>query len=173
MPGTPAPTLGLEEELHVADAGTGRLASRGADVMGRTTPDARDGAVVAELTLSQVETVTGVSAGVEDVVGRALGLRRAVADAAEGIGLHLLACGTPVLGDADEQQVAPDERYRALLARAAGLVREQLIAGMHLHVGTAAPGVTVGEVDDEARVAVVQALRPWLPALLAMTANSP
>jgi glutamate---cysteine ligase / carboxylate-amine ligase len=173
MPGTPAPTLGVEEELHVAAAATGRLVSRGREVLDRAEPDPRDGTVVAELTLSQVETVTAVSSGVEDALGRAVGLRRAAAAAAHEQELDLLACGTPVLGDADEQLVAPDERYLALRDRAAGLIREQLIAGMHVHVGTAAPGTPVASVDDDARVAVVQALRPWLPALLAMTANSP
>jgi carboxylate-amine ligase len=173
MPPTSAPTLGVEEELHVATADAGRLVSRGPDVLGRAAPDARDGGVVAELTMSQVETVTSVASGVEDVVGRAARLRAAVAGAAHELGLQLHASGTPVLGDADEQRLAPDERYRALRERAAGLVREQLIAGMHVHVGTDVPGATVADADDDARVAVVDALRPWLPALLAMTANSP
>jgi len=66
----PAPTLGVEEELHVASASSGRLVSRGTEVLRETAPDARDGAVVAELTLSQVETVTTVGTGVEDVVGK-------------------------------------------------------------------------------------------------------
>jgi 8-oxo-dGTP pyrophosphatase MutT (NUDIX family) len=44
---------------------------------------------------------------------------------------------------------------------------------MHVHVGTAPPGTAVGDADDDVRVAVVDALRPWLPVLLAMTANSP
>jgi glutamate---cysteine ligase / carboxylate-amine ligase len=173
MPGMSAPTLGVEEELHVAAADSGRLVSRAGDVLQRAAPDARDGALVAELTLSQVETVTAVASGVEDVAMRAAALRRVAAGSAREAGLDLLACGTPVLGDADEQRVAPDERYQALLTRAAGLVREQLIAGMHVHVGTTGLGVAVDGVDDEARVAVVQALRPWLPALLAITANSP
>ena len=162
----PAPTLGVEEELHVATAATGRLVSRGAQVLDRATPDPRDGAVVAELTLSQVETVTTVASSVEDVVARAAGLRRSAAVAATELGVDLQASGTPVLGDADEQAIAPDERYQGLRSRAAGLLREQLIAGMHVHVG-----FDLG--DDDARVAVVDALRPWLPALLAMTANSP
>ena len=161
----PAPTLGVEEELHVATAATGRLVSRGDEVLGQAAPDPRDGTVVAELTLSQIETVTGVATSVEDVVTRAAWLRRAAAGAAAELGLDLHASGTPLLGDVDEQALSPDERYHALLGRAAGLVRDQLIAGMHVHVG-----ITAG---DDARVAVVDALRPWLPALLAMTANSP
>lgn len=170
---TPGPTLGVEEELHVADAATGRLCSRGAEVIAsaRARPD--DGTVVAELTLSQVETVTGVGTDVQDVLARASGLRRAAAVAAAGHGLDLLATGTPVLGDAAEQSVADDARYERLRTRAASLVAQQLIAGMHVHVGVAPAGTRVEDVDDDARVAVVDALRPWLPVLLALSANSP
>ena len=176
------PTLGVEEELHVADGGTGELVSRGPEVLeelGR--PDAvadlaRAGAAVSELTLSQVETVTGVAADVEDVLHRALVLRSRAATAAAEHGLSLLASGTPVLGDATQQQVADADRYERLRTRAAGLVTQQLIAGMHLHLGLAPVGVAGASsdpVDDDARVAVADALRPWLPTLLALGANSP
>lgn len=169
----PGPTLGVEEELHVVDATSGRLVSRGRDVRDAAVVAERDGAVVLELTLSQVETVTSVGADVVDVVDRAARLRSAVARAAAPRGLALAATGTPVLGDVAEQGVADDERYRALRARAAGLVPVQLIAGMHVHVGVGPPGTDITSVDDDARVAVADALRPWLPTLLALTANSP
>ena len=170
---TSGPTLGVEEELHVVDVGTGRLVSRAPEVQAASVVDAQDGAVVLELTLSQVETVTAVSADVDQVVERASRLRAAVAAAAAGRGLQLVASGTPVLGDAGEQQVADDERYAALRRRAAGLVPQQLIAGMHVHVGVAGAGIDVQDVDDDARVAVADTLRPWLPTLLALSANSP
>ncbi len=167
------PTLGIEEELHVVEASNGRLVSRGPDVRDAAEVHAPDGAVVLELTLSQVETVTSVSADVEEVVDRAARLRSTVARASASRGLALAASGTPLLGDVAEQQVADDERYRALRSRAAGLVPVQLIAGMHVHVGVGPLGTDMTTVDDDARVAVADALRPWLPTLLALTANSP
>ena len=166
-------TLGVEEELHVVDAATGRLASRGPDIQRSSLIPVADGAVVLELTLSQVETVTAVSEDVTSVAARSGRLRSAVATAANGHGLALLASGTPVLGDASEQLIADDERYTSLRTRAAGLVTQQLIAGMHVHVGVGGSGLGVGDVDDDARVAVANAVRPWLGALLALTANSP
>src|SRR3954464_1811264 len=114
MPATSAPTLGVEEELHVATAGSGRLVSRGPEVLGRAAPDGRDGGAVAELTMSQRETVTFVASGVEDVVPRAARLRAAVARGAHELGLELHASGTPVLGDPDEQHVAPDRKSTRL-----------------------------------------------------------
>jgi len=166
------PTLGVEEELHVVDA-SGRLVSRAREVQAAVADPGTDGAVLLELTLSQVETVTAVSGHVAEVVSRAARLRSAVARAADGRGLALLASGTPVLGAADEQLVSGDERYRALRTQTAGLVPQQLIAGMHVHVGMSGGEAGLQDVDDDARVAVADALRPWLPTLLALTANSP
>jgi carboxylate-amine ligase len=189
-----APTLGAEEELQVVDAGTGRLVSRADEVLDRLGDRtvAGAGSVVPELTRSQVETVTGVSSGVEDLLGRALALRSAVARAAATQGLAVLASATPVLGDAAEQVVASGDRYVELQERAPFLVREQLIAGLHVHLGLAGlAGDASGtddhgsapdehsrpdersRPDDDERAAVVDGLRPWLPVLLAITANSP
>ncbi|MGN6302366.1 MAG: glutamate--cysteine ligase [Angustibacter sp.] len=169
-------TLGVEEELHVADAATGRLLSSAPVVLAELEAAATDlaaaGTTVSELTLSQVETVTGVATSTADVLQRALTLRAGAAAAAERHGLALLASGTPVLGDAAEQQVADAERYDRLRARGAGLVTQQLIAGLHLHLGVGDPS-GADLVDDDVRVAAVDGLRPWLPALLAITANSP
>lgn len=197
MQSTPAhgPTLGVEEELHVVDAKTGRLLSQAPDVLAGLTSGSTSGGhggesvtaevvdpvariyaaghVVQELTLSQVETVTGVSTSVQQVIERAGQLRAAVAQAARRRGLGLLASGTPVLGDVEEQVVSNDERYLALRTRAAGLIDQQLIAGMHVHVGFGSVDQGVAEADDDLRAAVVDGLRPWLPALLALSANSP
>jgi carboxylate-amine ligase len=180
MPPTrpPGPTLGLEEELHVVGAGDGRLVSRAPELLERLQGEdvsatfARHGAVVAELTLSQVETVTAVAGSVPGLLEHAAVLRRRAALVAAEHDLALVASGTPVLGDADEQRVADDERYATLRARAAGLIDQQLIAGMHVHVGLDGEAA-VGDVDDDVRAAVVDGLRPWLPALLALSANSP
>jgi carboxylate-amine ligase len=51
------------------------------------------------------------------------------------------------------------------MARRFGLTaQEELTCGCHVHVGVE---------SDEEGVAVLDRIRPWLPALLAMTANSP
>lgn len=167
------PTLGVEEELHVVDSRTGHLVSRGLEVQQSSKALAADGSVVLELTLSQIETVTAVSRDVPQALERVRRLRSCVASAAADRGLALLASGTPVLGDIATQRVADDERYHPLRAQAAGLIAEQLIAGMHVHVGVGGPNLAVEDVDDDARVAVANVMRPWLPTLLALTANSP
>jgi carboxylate-amine ligase len=60
--------------------------------------------------------------------------------------------------------VTDKPRYRDMLRQAAVLVEEQLINGMHVHVGVP---------DRRAGVRVMAGVRPWLPVVLALSANSP
>jgi hypothetical protein len=65
-----------------------------------------------------------------------------------------------------EAAATPQERYLSLWDAAPGLVAEQLINGMHVHVHVQVP-------DRASGVTVVNRLRPWLHVLLALAANSP
>ncbi len=58
----------------------------------------------------------------------------------------------------------PGPRYRRIVERLGLPAREQLTCGMHVHV----------EIEDPAEgVGVLDRIRPWLPVLLAVSANSP
>ncbi|NEA22755.1 carboxylate-amine ligase, partial [Actinomadura bangladeshensis] len=82
--------------------------------------------------------------------------------AAEGV--RLAATGTPVLGELVPAPIAAGARYAESLAVYRGLDDEQSICSCHVHV----------EMPDRERaVQVSNHLRPWLPTLLALTANSP
>ncbi|WP_329376941.1 carboxylate-amine ligase [Streptomyces sp. NBC_01351] len=60
--------------------------------------------------------------------------------------------------------VTSTARYPKMAGEARLLVDEQLICGMHVHVGVP---------DRETGVAVLNRLRVWLPRLPAMSANGP
>lgn len=166
-PSGEACTVGVEEEYQVLDARTGALASRGAEVLARAQRLLAGcaGAVQGELPLSQVECATSVCTELADVTEELEALRRTFATAADGAGCVIAASSTPPLGKAADQATdTTDERYEQLRADAALLVDEQFIAGMHVHVGMA---------DRERGVAVLDRTRPWLPVLVALSANSP
>jgi len=189
----PALTLGVEEEFQLVDAATGMLVSRGAQVLAAVQPAAHPpaemevaheasaagevpatapaAAVVGELPLSQVETVTGVCANLAEVRRQVGDLRALAGRAAERAGCRIVAAGTPPAAVLSEQRTNPGERYRSIVARYGYLVAEQVIAGMHVHVGVPDPAGSPGH--DLARVAVLDGLRPWLAVLTAMAANSP
>ena len=59
---------------------------------------------------------------------------------------------------------SPSERYREMGRRFGLTVSEELTCGCHVHVGI--------DSDDEG-VGALDRIRPWLPPLLALTANSP
>ncbi|MGW0186490.1 carboxylate-amine ligase [Streptomyces sp. NPDC003362] len=160
-------TVGVEEEYLLVDPVTGipvpysekvRIAAGLACHMsGRE--------VQCELLQSQVEVATPVCDTLDEVGGHLLRLRHALAVGAGAHGCRIAAVATPPLRDTDHPVAVTDHaRYRAMLAQAPQLVAEQVVNGMHVHV--AVP-------SREAGVQVLNRLRPWLPTLTAMSANSP
>ncbi|GHH40772.1 putative glutamate--cysteine ligase 2 [Lentzea cavernae] len=116
-----------------------------------------------ELSGTQVEAATGPCTGVA-ALGEALThAREVLAGAAEEEGLELLSRGTPPKASA-RSVVSNGARYHRVLDTYAGVIEDYEASGCHVHVGVP---------DRETAVAVVNHLRPWLPTLLALSANSP
>ena len=71
---------------------------------------------------------------------------------------------TPVLVDEDDATITRKPRYQRIREEYGELARTALVSAMHIHV----------DVDDEEQgVRVLDGIRPWLPVLLAVSANSP
>ncbi|MFG2881424.1 glutamate--cysteine ligase [Streptomyces sp. NPDC048297] len=158
-------TLGVEEEYLLIDTVTGRLAPHGDKV--RTAAGLKslvaDQELHTELSQAQVEAVTPVCGTFDEVGGHLLRLRHAVAAAGQALGCRVLASGTPP-SRTQSVPVTDSPRYRAMQRQAPQLVAEQLVNGMHIHA--AVP-------DRPTGVQVLNRIRPWLPVLTAMAANSP
>jgi glutamate---cysteine ligase / carboxylate-amine ligase len=155
-----APTFGAEEEFLLVDARTGEPAPRN----GAVAEEAKRRGVELQLELSscQVETASGVKATSAELAEELTRLRRAAAQAAEAAGVQLLASGLPPVTP-HEFPVTDTPRYRRIGAEYGMVAHEQGICGCHVHV----------EVPDRAAaVHVSNWLRPWLPSLLALSANS-
>ncbi len=156
-----SPTVGVEEEFLLVDPVTGSPVNRSDEVVAA----ARElfGLDLAyELTRAQVETNTPVCGDAEQVRRELLGSRRAVAGAARAAGCRALAVGAPPLGEVTGV-ITDSLRYRQLAREFGALAAQQLICGCHVHV--AVP-------DEETAVQVCNHVRPWLPVLNAITANS-
>lgn len=154
-------TVGVEEEFLLVDS-DGQLARAGPAVVRAAVE--REGELHAELNRSQVESATGVCTGVEQLLAQLSGLRAALAAQAAARGLRLLPSGTPPLTQLSSAGITPTPRYESM-GRAFGAVADSTTScGCHVHVGIA---------DRVTRVQVSNHLRPWLPVLLALTANSP
>jgi carboxylate-amine ligase len=109
-----------------------------------------------------VETTSSVVNTSAELGEELIRMRRGAAQAAEASGVRLLACGLPP-STPHEFPVTDTPRYRRIGAEFGMVAHEQGICGCHVHV----------QVPD--RAAAIHAsnwLRPWLPSLLALSANS-
>ncbi|MBA3745046.1 glutamate--cysteine ligase [Sporichthya sp.] len=156
-------TVGVEEELLIVDPETGAARGLAAEVIALANHDgAIDGAVEGELQQQQVEIASSPHHELADLAADLTAQRAAAIEAATRRGVALIALGTyPASVQATP---SPDRRYRRLVGRLGLPAREQLTCGTHVHV----------EIEDAAEgVAVLDRIRPWLPILLAVSANSP
>jgi carboxylate-amine ligase len=157
-------TLGVEEEFLVVDRTTGALVPRSDDLL----PGARKtlGEEVApELNLCQIEVGTPVCNSLDQVRSHLIRLRQGLGAAAEDIGIGIIAAGTHPFSSWQRQQVdVSNQRYSRMDDVYQIVARQQVICGCHVHVG----------IDDQdLAIATMSRARPWLPVLLALSANSP
>jgi glutamate---cysteine ligase / carboxylate-amine ligase len=157
-------SLGVEEELMILDAGTlDQVAAvdrilRGAE--GLELP----GRLKTELFASVFETNTDICDSIVDVDAALPALRRAAADAAEREGLAIAGSGTHPFAKPEAQPIVKEERYVTFLGYGGISVRRQGVQGLHVHVGMPSADACWG---------CLQAVTPWLPLVLALSANSP
>ena len=157
-------TLGAEEEFLLVDESSGALAPRSAEVLGAGA-DLLGDAATSELNLCQVETESGVCSTLEGLRTELGDLRRNLATAARRQGLAPLASGSHPFSSWRQGGVDRSvERYAGMEERFQLVAREQVICGCHVHVGVP---------DPDLAVAAMTRARPWLPVLLALSANSP
>jgi carboxylate-amine ligase len=112
----------------------------------------------------QLVTDTAECGSLDELRGELSTLRRQAADAARRAGAGLVSVGAPPFAAGPLGAVTDETRYREL----AGWFPDAVVAGR---------GCTCQvriEVDDrDQAVDVLARIRPWLPALLALTVNSP
>lgn len=154
-------TLGVEEEFFVVDR-TGHLSRRAAEVV--ESADDREGELQHEFQQSQAELATGICETHEDVLTQLTDLRQELATAAARHGLRLVPTGTALLAEDEAPGITPSPRYQRMADHFGATTQTVSTCGCHVHV--AMPDRAVG-------VKVINHLRPWLPLLLAITANSP
>lgn len=154
------PTFGVEEEFLLVDPATGEPVARNEAVARHAETQGVE--LQLELTSCQVETATDVANTTEELRTQLTRLRRIAAKAAETGGARLLAVGLPPTVP-HEFPITDKPRYHEIAERFGMIAHEQGICGCHVHV--AVP-------DRDAAIRVGNRLRPWLPLLLAVTANS-
>ncbi|MFJ9850437.1 glutamate--cysteine ligase [Streptomyces sp. NPDC101150] len=161
--GPAAVTVGVEEEYLLVDPASRQLSTEAEKVVALAAAELGD-RVTTEITRYQVEVRTDPHTGLTGLRDQLHTTRRAVADAAARLGLRIISSGTPILGQHTPPPLTPGPRYARSAAMFRALDHEQTACACHVHVGIPDP-TTALQVSNH--------LRPWLPALIAVTANSP
>ena len=155
-------TVGVEEEFLLVDYRTRRVSPRAPAVLAAAA--GRIPGLQPEITQFQVETATPICSTMAEVRENLLASREKLAGIARGHGLRLAAVGTPVLGRATPPPLTDNARYRQMGVEFGAVTDGMSICGCHVHVGIPGP---------EEGIRASNYLRPWLPVLLALSANSP
>jgi glutamate---cysteine ligase / carboxylate-amine ligase len=156
----PAFTIGIEEELMILDAESLELVNAIESLL----EDAPTGEIKPELMESVLEISTDPCADMTEAGVQLRGLRRQVADTAARRNLAIGSAGTHPFAMWEDQRIVARPRYRDLISALRFVARQELIFGMHVHVGIDGP--------DKA-IHVANGMRVHMPVLLALSANSP
>ena len=158
-------TVGIEEEFALLDPGTHELVPR--FELLRDNAQADPGlaeSIAGELISSEIEIRSGRGEDVADARARQADRRRRLFTLAAAHGVALGSTGTHPLSDYREQHIIDTEHYHRVEEGLKYVAWRNNTFSMHVHVGVR---------GADRAVLVCDRLRPVLPLLLAISANSP
>jgi glutamate---cysteine ligase / carboxylate-amine ligase len=156
----PAYTIGIEEELMILDAESLQLVN----AIETLLEPAPAGEIKPELMESVLEVSTDPCPNTAQAGEQLRALRRQVAQTAQGKNLAIGSAGTHPFAMWEDQRIVARPRYRDLISALRFVARQELIFGMHVHVG----------IDDpDKAIHVANGMRVHVPVLLGLSANSP
>jgi carboxylate-amine ligase len=156
----PAYTVGIEEEMMILDSSSFALVN----AIDELVDDSPHGEIKPELMESVLEISTNPAKDLREAGTMLRALRRQVRDKADEHGLTIGSAGTHPFAKWEDQRITAAPRYRDLVDALRFVARQEIIFGLHVHVG----------VDDaDKAIHVANGMRVHVPVLLALSANSP
>jgi carboxylate-amine ligase len=157
-------TIGLEEEFALLDDGLG-LTQRFEELRDAATADpVLAESISGELIASEIEIRSGRGEDLAAAIAAQRDRRRRLFALAADHGVSLAATGTHPWSDYREQQIIDTEHYRRVEEGLKYVAWRNNTFSLHVHVGIR---------GADRAVLVCDMLRPVLPVLLAISANSP
>jgi glutamate---cysteine ligase / carboxylate-amine ligase len=159
-------TVGLEEEFALLGADTLDLVPRFEELRDAAAADdpLLSESIAGELISSEIEIRSGRGEDFADALARQRELRHRLFALAAARGVALGATGTHPWADYREQPNIDTEHYRRVVDGLQYVARRNNTFSIHVHVGVR---------GSDRAVRVCDRLRPVLPLLLAISANSP
>jgi carboxylate-amine ligase len=162
MPGTFS--IGIEEEYFLADQDSKAAVARMPRGLIRRARDILGAQVTPELLQAQIEAVTPVCQSLDEARGHLRHYRAALQGAAGEFGLQVFAAGTHPMAEWPDQVPTDKPRYHRLADELQSLALRNMMCGLHVHVEIR---------DPQARIDIMNRIRPFLPVLLALSTSSP
>jgi len=160
----PSYTLGVEEELMIVDAETLDLSNSIERLLSDLGEMPTEGEVKPELMESVCEIATTPVRNTVEAGAQLRSLRRTVNQVAQQHGCAIGSAGTHPFALWEDQRIVARPRYRDLISGLQFVARQEIIFGIHVHVG----------VDDpDKAIHVTNGMRVHAPLLLALSGNSP
>lgn len=157
-------TVAIEEEFAVLDPASLGLVSRFEDLQAAAVGTELEEHLAGELIASEVEVRTGRCETFDEVAGKLAERRAQLLALADGLGIALGATGAHPWSPWQEQRIIDTPHYRRNDELLRYVVWRNNTFGLHVHVGIR---------GADRAVAVCNALRTYLPDLLALSASSP
>jgi glutamate---cysteine ligase / carboxylate-amine ligase len=158
-------TVGVEEEFSILSPETLDLVPRFDELRAAAEDDRLlSESITGELIASEIEIISGIGSDLGDALARQRERRGRLFALAEARGAALGATGTHPWADYREQPIIDTEHYRRVEEGLKYVAWRNNTFSLHVHLG-------VRDLDRAVRVC--DRLRPVLPLLLAISANSP
>jgi len=158
-------TVGIEEEFALLDPHTHDLTQRFEDLRDAAQGDPLlEEGIAGELIASEIEIRSGRGADLAEAAARQQEMRAALFRLAAERGVLLGSTGTHPWSPWDEQRIIDTEHYRRVEEGLGYVARRNNSFSVHVHVGVRGADRAIDVCDR---------LRPVLPELLALSANSP
>jgi carboxylate-amine ligase len=157
-------TVAVEEEFALLDPETLGLTNRFEELKAAAAGSDLEPHLVGELIASEAEVRTGKCADFTDAAARMVERRAQLGALSRELGLGLGAAGTHPWSRWQDQRIIDTPHYRRNDELLRYVVWRNNTFGLHVHVGIR---------DPNRAIAVCNALRNFLPELLALSASSP
>ncbi len=157
-------TLGVELELQLLTTRDYDLTRGASDLLRALKHDPDHGDVKLEITESMIEINTAPRSAVDAIAEDLDVMREALVQQCARNNIAICGGGTHPFHAWPERRISPGERYKNTYERYGYLSKQFTVFGQHIHIGCASA--------DEA-VWLTQALGPYVPFFIALSASSP
>ncbi len=156
-------TIGVEEEYMLCCPKTGDLIDKAKQILD-LIPTKKEGRYSYELIHSEIEVNTPICSTVSESIKEISNLRKEVKDIGKELGFRIGISGTHPTAKPKEQTFVDSEDYKWVKEQMQYYANQNITFGMHVHIAVS---------NAETAVHVCNSLRRWIPALLAISTNSP